>query len=65
MTPRSRRVINNRKCLVQIDTSIIISSIASHQICHSPQVIAKIEKTKEKKHLKTDFTIILMPQEFY
>ena len=30
--------------------------MASHQICQSPQVTAKIEKTKENKHLKTDFT---------
>ena len=39
--------------------------MASHQICHSPQVTAKIEKTKENRHLKTDFTIILTPQEFH
>ena len=39
--------------------------MASHQICQSPQVTAKIEKMKEKRHLKTDFTIILTPQEFH
>ena len=65
MTPRNSRVINNRTCLVQIRTSIIISSIASHQICHSPQVTAKITKTKEMKSLKTEFRIILTPQEFH
>jgi hypothetical protein len=61
-TPRNNMVIRSQKYLVQIRTTVIIKSMANHQICQRPQVTAKITKIEEIKDFKTEFTIILEAQ---